>query len=175
MKKWLWFAIITPIILLILNIIIIKFNFDINKFDFLKTPLFNIFNIGFIIFFTGYFTQYNNKRNKQKKIVEDIILKIIILLENEKMYNINNEEDFLKIRITQRLINNRIDLLQSYSNIFDFSRLYNTSKNEFKKYWEMISEKPNDFNYINSMKISLTNQLSIVISNMESIIKLLHK
>lgn len=159
-------AFFIPAALLIYSIIYNCRNATCSIWGYFNTPIYAIINMVIAIGFAYFLTQIGQDKRKRKQLVEKYIDKIVITICDEKMYNITQNEDINRLRITQRTIYNWFSLLQEYQVELGYSDTLEEIKDIFDNYWKTISDNINNIDYLNQEKQKM--ELCNYIKNMES-------
>ena len=126
----------------------------------------NICIIGWVVY---YFVEYKNDRRAKKKFLENLCNRMILRLEDSKMHNICDSETIAFVKIRQRIIFNEIDLLEREAGTFNYQREAEYIKDNFKEYWEFVSENISDIEELQKIEPLLHNKLALVINKIETI------
>lgn len=133
-------------------------------------PFSNILTIFVAFFFAFYITQGKNDERKQKDLHEKHINKILISIDDKKMYVIKNEEDIKYIRIAQKGIKNRINLLSKQNAYWLNKDDIEYVEKEFAQYWEVISEHINDIPHLSNAQLELYNHIVNITGKLEEML-----
>lgn len=138
-----------------------------------------ILNVAVVILLIFYFAEMkNDKRNhdseaknderRKKEAAERLIEKLLTLLEEQKLINIETGEDVTFVTIKQREIRNKLDILEKYNLLKPTDMDY--MKHELNDYWIFISEKIGDIAYLNNSANTLKKHISNIQNKLEECI-----
>jgi len=162
---------IAPVAILAL---LLMYNVSQNKLDYFQIPLYTILNLMVAIIFAFYLTQCRTDERKQKESAEHLIGKILLDLTDVYMYNIGSEKDVQCIRIAQRSIHNRIEGLKAMSNKLGVEEEVCYIDDQFRQYWDFISDHINDIDYLSKSQSQLLNYVANVQNKLEEAIRKLY-
>lgn len=148
---------------------LIGYNYSKCKSVFFSATLLDILNLIFIAVFTYFLVELKSDERKRKECIENLINKLYLLLDDSRLYKIENEEHLNYIRIVQRSIKSKIGVLRDFDckNIkLDVEHI----SNEFEEYWKIISEDVNDINKLKELKNTLFRHINNIQNNLDEII-----
>ena len=157
-------------LLIIIAILIYSFCEADSKLMYFTVPFGNLLTVFVAFLFAFYITQEKNDERKQKDLHEKHINKILISIDDKKMYIIKNEEDIKYIRIAQKGIKNWIDLLSKQNVNWLKESDIEYVKKEFDQYWEAISEHINDIPHLSNTQFELYNHIVNITGKLEEML-----
>jgi len=166
-------SLMLPIVLFIHNLISAIKQEKVSNF--FEAPLYTIINIFIAIFFAYFMTQYKNDTRRKKEIVESIVNKLLADFCDKRMYCITCESDITHIRITQRSIANRINLLKEYEKEFKIADDIKYISDNYQLYWDTISNHITDLEHLKKSENDLLNIVTKAKNRLEKIIVYLYK
>lgn len=127
---------------------------------YLSLPFSSILTISVAIFISYFLTQQRNDKRKFADTTLIIIERLFAILSSPKLYTITIDEDITFIRISQKRIDNALDILSK--NIKDESMLTKVTymKNQLNMYWEHISNHLTDFSFLQKSQPELLNYIT---------------
>ncbi len=134
--------------------------------------LLNILVLSLVVYL---FVEYKNDERSRKQSLDWVIKKVISRLEDPRMYKIIQNSDVEHIRITQRSINNEIDIIKDCAVVFCYEEEAKYCQDAFKEYWAFLSEHLSDTEYLAKSETTLFNIISNIIWRLEVIAVNLHK
>lgn len=143
--------------------------------EYLTAPLYTILNIFVAVIFAFFLTQYKSDLRKRKEIVEKLSEKIINDFSNDKMFTITSEETIKHIRIAQRSVDNRINLLKEYEKEMGIKDDISYVSENFQTYWQTISNHIDDIEHLTKAKDELFHCTTNIINRLERMTVCLHK
>jgi len=168
-KQWLWLSfLLIPFLLFIYSFIIAVAGKSVKVF--FDVPLYAILNIVIAILFAYYLSQRNTDRRKKITLLENVIDKLIHVLDIECLCNICDESDIEHIRIAQRSAQNKIALLKDFEKDFKIEKEVTYIKQKFDSYWEIVSNHLNDVNHLKNSKKELVSSITAVIDKLEYLV-----
>lgn len=139
-------------------------------FSYIKMPIYNIVNC-FIAFFIAYvFAQARTDFRKNKDVACAVIDRILVDLSDSRMHSICNESDINFVRLRQRSINNRLELLKNFQNIFDIRDGISYTQKEYQAYWDFFSNHIYDIEYLKKSSTELMNHIQNMSNQLEKLI-----
>lgn len=132
---------------------------------FFKASATTFITIGIAIFVSYYLVQRDNNRRKQKDVVYDFILKFQSFIEQEHMYNFDGQKSE-EILMRTRDFNNRIDILESVKNKYNFSSEIDFIRNKFEEYNCFIGDNINKLDYLYNSQTALKRPLDLINSKL---------
>lgn len=133
--------------------------------------LVNIFVISAVIY---WFVEYKNDKRSQKLFMESIAKRIIFETSESCMYQIKNKRDVRHNLILCRIIYNELEILEKCQDEFEYKEDLKYCKEDFKGYWDILSENVHDIKLLQEKENDLENQLGLVINKTETIMKKLY-
>lgn len=119
-------------------------------------------------------TQSKNDERKKKDHAEQILRKIQMIVTNEAFYCISTSCDVVenkkKMTMTNRSLNNAIDILKKYGSMLNFNDAVEYIEKEFKDYRELVSEHCEDLEYLNKSESTLKKYADNIDNKCDSII-----
>ena len=131
------------------------------------SELLNIVILGGVLY---WYTEGKNDERRTKDMVTSLVKTVSNDVNNEQLYDIDNGDDVTFIRIKQRSIKNRLDIISGYANRFDYEKEINYSKCKFDEYWNSISENIDNMERLKDMKHVLYDKLMLVSDGTERIL-----
>ncbi len=105
------------------------------------------------------YAKSQDKRNYKRALVEKFISDILSMLEKEELDRIESTEKYDHVRVLQRAIKNKMDLLQSHQEVFNYKEELTYCMKNFSEYWETVSENNNNINVLIKERSSLKSKL----------------
>lgn len=104
-------------------------------------------------------TQLKNDERKKKEHAEQLVRKIQAMVTDEMFYSIpascDVKDNKKRMTMTNRSLNNSIDILKKYAETLGFKDSANYIAKEFKEYKEFISDHLEDIDYLNKSETTL--------------------
>lgn len=120
-------------------------------------------------------TNYINKQDKQKNHVERLVVQIQCTVIEESFYKISLESDVKKMNIGNRKISNAVNVLKTYSTMFDFEEEIKYIEKEFAEYKRFTGEKISDLDYLSKSENTLIKYAENINSKCDQVILKLYK
>lgn len=169
----------TALIGLWVVVVILSFYLNFCKLDtclkYFNVPFKDLLNILFLSLVVYFFVEYKNDERSRKQSLDWVIKKVISRLEDPRMYKITQGSDVDHIRITQRSINNEIDIIEDCAVVFCYEEEAKYCQDAFKEYWAFLSDHLSDTEYLAKSETTLFNIISNIIWRLEVIAVNLHK
>ena len=143
-KKIKSISLLVFIILLLGCIALFAFN-CIKNTMFFNVSISSLINIFFVLIIGYYLTQKLNQTNKLKEQAEKIVVKIVSLIEDNEMKNIDNNKKFTLVK---RKLGNLITLLKESSKVLNIEDDVNYIDRQFKAYSEFVGDHIYDETYM---------------------------
>lgn len=122
-------------------------------------------------------TQQKNEQRKAKEHAEQLIIKLqTIVVNNDFIHFVvpkddkEYEEKRQQILIRNRKIKNYISILKEYSKTLGFEKEINYVEQEYNNYYEFVSDKLSDMDYLSKSTSQLNKHAENIDSKCESII-----
>jgi hypothetical protein len=106
----------------------------------------------------------------KKRMIEKTIQNIIDTIHLEKMAEINSEDKLNRIKLLQRSIDNDFRRLKMFSEEFDYSENLEYSVNNFKNYWDCVSNHITDMEHLRTSRIDFENYLLNSVNKLNDIL-----
>lgn len=94
------------------------------------------------------YTKSQDKRNYKRTLVEKFISDILDILEKENLDCIESIDKYNHVKILQRAIRNKIDLLRLHQKVFNYEEELTYCMENFSEYWDTISENNNNIDVL---------------------------
>lgn len=176
MKRRCWQVILFALLVLFLLVYSI-YNAALNEDvkNYLSVPFYAIINICIAIFIAFFLTQHKTDVRKRKETAEAIIGKILMNLSNENMYKITCKDSLDYIRVTQRSVYNRLNMLKQHEKEFNLEHddLEHVLCN-FELYWQNVSNHIGDLEHLKKCEAELYNLLTNVTNSLERMVVCLY-
>jgi hypothetical protein len=166
MKKYtILLFLLLPLGLLFYNIVSAQ---DISKY--FETPLYAIINIFIAVLFAYFLTQHQTDRRREIDFLNDLIKRIIVVLENQQMIQFDVAAGGWMYGYTQHeFITQRFDSLGKHLNRLSLKDDLSEAKNELENWWIIFSEVMADQDLANECLIQLHEHIKRVIFSLEKI------
>lgn len=167
-KKIKWFLIV-PAVILVYSVVMSLCRGKETLTSYFIVPLYHIINIFIAIFFAYYLTQARNDERKKREILDGLISSILNDITDSRMYNISCESDVDYIRITQRSVKNKMDLISRLLHDLNLPLSVTQSKDYFDFYWSHVSENISSIVKLQNDRKLLMNQISIISDKLDEL------
>lgn len=117
----------------------------------------------------------NTKVADKKRIIEKTIQNIIDTIHSEQMAEINSEDKLKRIKLLQRNIDNDFERLKMFSEEFKYSENLEYSIDNFKSYWNCVSNHITDVDHLRTSRIDFENYLLNSVNKLKDILFCLNK
>lgn len=111
-----------------------------------------------LICLSYYLVEKNNKKMKQKDVLQSLIATIINSLESSKYYDIQSI-DHATLLTNKRHLSNSLNNLDTYSDKFGYKESMKSVLKYFSEYEDTISDNINDINCLAGKKAELKKQI----------------
>ena len=119
-------------------------------------------------------TNIISAKGKKTEIFVELIEKLQSNLQNEKMYNINSEDDIDFVRLRIRKISNNISCIQTME-MGKTDKQVEYIANKFKDYEDKFSNHITDLGYLQKSKIDFKNDMDLIDNKCDEIIVELYR
>ncbi len=108
------------------------------------------------------YAKSQDKKNYKRALVERFIFDILSILDKNDLDQIDSNDKYCKVRILQRAIKNKMKLLKSHQNVFNYEEDLNYCVKNFSEYWDSVSENNNNINALIKEQPALKTKLENV-------------
>lgn len=161
-----------PVILFLLSIGCLAFGDENNKFvSYFTVPFGSILTFGTALLVAYFFTQQRTDERKRVEIFCEYLHEIEDLLSDDR-FIIKSNDDYNYIRIKQRTVKNRLDLLDKNKDFLSRYKIEDKVKymyERFNDYWELVSVHAGEIDRLRSHENELMNILECVIDRSKDI------
>lgn len=176
MKKWIVYSV--EAVLFILIILVTAYNIKNNE-SFLNVSASQMLTLSIALGVAFWATQYENDRRKMKEHAENNIQKLQELVTNDSFFlfvsNANKDEIKKQTSMTNRRINNYINILKQYGKNLSFSSEINYIETQFTEYKTIISDHIEDMSYLEKSETQFKRFSENIDSKCDEIILSLYK
>ena len=152
-----------------LNALYLNFLCDSNFLKYFFVPFKDLLNIVVLSIVIRFFVENKNDSRAKKIFLEGVTRRIILALTDERMYIIHSKNDTAYAKITQRMVNNELDILSKCSSDFHFKAEVDYCKNEMDNYWKIVSERIEKIEELAALEAVLLNHITKITNRTEEI------
>lgn len=156
-------------IITIMVMIFAFYNFKKCPSIFFDATLIEILNLAFIVIFTYFLVELKSTQRKRKECIENFIVKISNMLDDTRFYKFDNEDNLKHVRITQRSINSKIEVLKKFD-CEDIKIDVNYIDREFNEYWDLVSDHIDNLDKLNESSNTLMRHINNIQNKLDEII-----
>ena len=158
---------------ILLYIGFIAYNVKTNQ-SFFQASASDCITIGIAIIISYYLVQKRDDQRRQKDIIFELISKIMLIIENEKMYNFSGQTKE-EIMMRNRNISNRIHILEKIKDDFSIVTEVDFIRAKFDEYCDFIGDNIEKPDYLQQSQNALLRPISLIHTKLEEIALNLYK
>lgn len=132
----------------------------------------NIVVVTSVVYF---FVEYKNDKRIRIKFAVMVIDKIILKLEDQRLYKINDIEDRAFVTLSYRSLDNYLGLLSEHKYELAVDREVDYCIKELESYWDFVSNHFDDFDYLIKSENDLLKHVENIKYKLNKIMSELYK
>lgn len=161
--------IILGVIVILLLSIFTFYNYRKCPPTFFNATLIDILNLVFIVVFTYFLVEMKSTQRKRKECIENLIDKLSNILDDTRLYKIDSEDNLRHVRITQRSITSKIEVLKKFD-CEDIKNDINYIGEQFESYWDIVSDYIDNIDKLKDSSITLMRHINNMQNKLDVII-----
>ena len=150
------------------------YNFCTND-DFWNVSAANCLSLIIVIGVSFFIVQKQTDSRIRKERFIQLADSLLILVENENSYLISESKPVEEIRMRCRTMNNKISLMEQYSNHFSVKAEVNNIRSLYQEYEHVIDDHINDMSTLKKLHSELRRPLDLISQNLFTISLKLYK
>jgi len=161
--------IILGAIIIVLVSIFAFYNYKKCPPTFFNATFIDILNLVFIVVFTYFLVEMKSTQRKRKECIENLIGKLSNILDDTRLYIIDSEDNKRHVRITQRSITSKIEVLKKF-NCEDIKNDVNYIGEQFDNYWDIVSDHIDNLDKLKDSSSTLMRHINNIQNKLDVII-----
>lgn len=155
--------IIFVIVDILINIIVLKNN------NFFKTSFGTCLTLLIALIVSFYLSNKVTDKRRQKEIYINILTKFQTLIEDNSLWDYEKENDLDLIKMKKRKLNNYINTLKKYENIYCVKEEIDFIDNRLSEYIEVVGDHIDDSEYLIKSKKELKRPLDLISQKLDEV------
>lgn len=157
------------ILIIVCVIYIGVINYNACKSKFFDATFIDVLNLIFVAFFTYFLVEIKSDERKKKENIENLISKLYLILDDSKFYNISGQDQLTELRIIQRSVRSKIQILINL-NFRSIEKDLEYINQEFDEYWNCVSENVDNIIKLKGISQTLYRHINNIENRLDEMI-----